>query len=61
MLMQWGQFLDHDYAYLIESSTLSGEEIECNTCEAMGECVPIQVPPEMILSLDLEQYKMEIV
>ena len=45
MLMQWGQFLDHDYAYLIESSTLSGEEIECNTCEAMGECVPIQVPP----------------
>ena len=44
MLMQWGQFLDHDYAYLIESSTLSGEEIECNTCEPMGECVPIPVP-----------------
>ena len=44
MLMQWGQFLDHDYAYLIESSTLTGEEIECNTCEAIGECVPIQVP-----------------
>ena len=43
MLMQWGQFLDHDYAYLIESSTLSGEEIECNTCEPMGECVPIPV------------------
>ena len=46
MLMQWGQFLDHDYAYLIESSTLSGEEIECNTCEPMGECVPIQVPKD---------------
>ena len=44
MLMQWGQFLDHDYAYLIESSTLSGEEIECNTCEPMGECLPIRVP-----------------
>ena len=46
MLMQWGQFLDHDYAYLIESSTLSGEEIECNTCEAIGECQPIQVPED---------------
>ena len=44
MLMQWGQFLDHDYAYLIESSTLIGEEIECNTCETEGECQPIQVP-----------------
>ena len=44
MLMQWGQFLDHDYAYLIESSTLSGEEIECNTCTPMGECLPIPVP-----------------
>ena len=46
MLMQWGQFLDHDYAYLIESSTLSGEEIECNTCEPMGECLPIHVPKD---------------
>ena len=46
MLMQWGQFLDHDYAYLIESSTLSGEEIECNTCTPMGECVPIPVPKD---------------
>ena len=44
MLMQWGQFLDHDYAYLIESSTLNGEEIECNTCTPMGECLPIPVP-----------------
>ena len=46
MLMQWGQFLDHDYAYLIESSTLSGEEIECNTCKPMGECLPIPVPKD---------------
>ena len=44
MLMQWGQFLDHDYAYLIESSTLNEEEIECNTCTPMGECLPIPVP-----------------
>jgi len=44
MLMQWGQFLDHDYAYLIESSTLTGEEIECDSCEAIGECLPIPVP-----------------
>ena len=46
MLMQWGQFLDHDYAYLIESSTLNDEEIECNTCKPMGECVPIPVQPD---------------
>ena len=44
MLMQWGQFLDHDYAYLIESSTLIGEEIECDSCKAIGECLPIPVP-----------------
>ena len=43
MLMQWGQFLDHDYAYLIESSTLEGEEIECDSCKPMGECLPIPV------------------
>ena len=43
MLMQWGQFLDHDYAYLIESSTLTGEEIECDNSRPEGECWPIPV------------------
>ncbi|XP_065909545.1 lactoperoxidase-like [Dysidea avara] len=43
MLMQWGQYLDHDYAYLIESSTLNGEEIECDNSRPEGECVPIPV------------------
>ena len=44
MLMQWGQFLDHDYASLMEGSAVEEEEIECNTCTQKRECVPIPVP-----------------
>ena len=44
MLMQWGQFIDHDFAYLIEASVLSEKEEECEGCDPIGECLPIQVP-----------------
>lgn len=43
MLMQWGQFIDHDFAYLIEASVLEPEEEECEGCDPIGECIPIQV------------------
>ena len=43
MLMQWGQFIDHDFAYLIEASVLEPEEEECEGCNPIGECIPIQV------------------
>ena len=43
MLMQWGQFIDHDYAYLIEASVLEPEEEECRGCDPFGECIPIPV------------------
>ena len=43
MLMQWGHFIDHDFAYLIEASTLAPEEEECEGCDPVGECIPIQV------------------
>nr|WOJ52301.1 peroxidase-like protein 4 [Halisarca dujardinii] len=48
MLMQWGQFIDHDFAYLIEASVLNPEEEECEGCRAIGECLPIQVPSDDI-------------
>ena len=43
MLMQWGQFLDHDYASLMEGSAVEEEEIDCDTCTQNGECLPIPV------------------
>lgn len=46
MLMQWGQFIDHDFAYLIEASVLNPEEEECEGCDPIGECIPIQVPQD---------------
>nr|WOJ52302.1 peroxidase-like protein 5 [Halisarca dujardinii] len=46
MLMQWGQFCDHDFAYLIEASVLEPEEEECEGCRPIGECLPIRVPTD---------------
>ncbi|XP_059477617.1 peroxidasin isoform X1 [Neocloeon triangulifer] len=47
MLMQWGQFLDHDMDHAIPS--LSGESyedgVECKgSCEFASPCYPIQIP-----------------
>ena len=40
LIMQWGQFLDHDL------SLASEFEIECKDCFVDGICVPIQVPSD---------------
>ncbi|XP_017485563.1 PREDICTED: peroxidasin, partial [Rhagoletis zephyria] len=48
MVMQWGQFLDHDLDHALPSvSSESWDGIDCKkTCEFAPPCFPIEVPPE---------------
>ena len=41
LVMQWGQFLDHDLDLASEFS-----DVDCSGCEATDICVPIQVPQD---------------
>ncbi|XP_061393833.1 peroxidasin [Musca vetustissima] len=47
MVMQWGQFLDHDMDHAIPSvSSESWDGVDCKkTCEFAPPCYPIEVPP----------------
>lgn len=46
MVMQWGQFLDHDLDHAIPSvSSESWDGVDCKkTCENSAPCYPVQVP-----------------
>ncbi|XP_054736235.1 peroxidasin [Anastrepha obliqua] len=48
MVMQWGQFLDHDLDHALPSvSSESWDGIDCKkTCDFAPPCFPIEVPPE---------------
>lgn len=51
MVMQWGQFLDHDLDHSLEavSRETFGTGQTCgSTCEAAPPCFPIPIPPEDI-------------
>ena len=43
LVMQWGQFLDHDIDYFVE---ISPEEAQCDTenCVCTDVCAPVRVP-----------------
>ncbi|GAB0090251.1 Peroxidasin [Sergentomyia squamirostris] len=50
MVMQWGQFLDHDLDHAIPSvSSESWDGVDCKkTCDYAAPCYPIEVPPNDI-------------
>ena len=49
MLMQWGQFVDHDLDFTVASpsSERFADDEDCtNTCENQSPCFPIPIPPD---------------
>lgn len=48
MVMQWGQFLDHDLDHALPSvSSESWDGIECKkSCDNAAPCFPMEVPPD---------------
>lgn len=48
MLMQWGQFLDHDLDFTVSSLSTNrfSDGLDCtNTCDNQSPCYPILIPP----------------
>ena len=49
MLMQWGQFLDHDITSTPMSRDAGGGILNCSECQSHSkdkECLPIQIPSD---------------
>uniref|UniRef100_A0A914XL25 Uncharacterized protein n=1 Tax=Plectus sambesii TaxID=2011161 RepID=A0A914XL25_9BILA len=49
MMMQWGQFLDHDFTLTPISHSEEGGPLNCKTCDSRAtvsvNCFPIEIPP----------------
>ncbi|XP_023215778.1 uncharacterized protein LOC111618468 [Centruroides sculpturatus] len=52
MVMQWGQFVDHDLTFTPMHEAFGGRALDCQECDSAKtlhpECLPIPVPPRDI-------------